>query len=373
MNDVRERLRDAATAAAETVQQSDLPAEPAALHAHRRRRLPYLAPVAAAAVVLVVVAAVLTVRLTRDDEPTRPSHPVGGVPGFYVDANHRDRIEVRSVTTGKVISTAGRGVLHGKTSWTTIAAAPDNRHFFLASGACGPTIYALVIDDTGRVRSFGATKVRAPARTEVRGMDATDGGGKLALAVGTCRGYTTNELLLADPATGTAKTWPLGHVRDGYLDTVSVSGDGSMMLVSIAHADKGDAYELMNTADGVRHRVTFRGHEGSVRGVPYQAFVTPDGRSLVAYLGDPEREGARSGPDYGLVQYTLSGKPVRVLVRWPASDAPNRFVYAGYGPQWLVADTGDGRTELARVDGAHRYPLPSSVASEDVGTGVFAW
>lgn len=373
MNDVRERLRDAATAAAETVRKEDLPTEPAALRVRRRRRMPYLAPLAAAAVVLVVVPTVFAVRLTHNDEPTRPSHVAGGVPGYYVDANRSDRIDVRSVATGKVVSTTGRGVLHGKAHWGDIAAAPDNRHFFLTAGTCGPTVYELVLDDTGRVRSFGTTKIRLPAHTEVRGMDATDGGGKLALAIGTCRGYKTNELLLADPATGAAKTWSLGHIRDGYLDTVSVSGDGSTMLVSIAHADKGEMFELMDTVDGVRHRVRFLAHYGSVRGVPYQAYITADGKSLVVYLGDPEREGARSGPDYGLVRYTLTGKPTRTLAHWHKTNLFSVAFVEGYGTRWLGYAAGDYQTKLYWFAGDGRHPLPQSVANEDVGEAVFAW
>lgn len=373
MNDIRERLRDAAASAAETVQQSDLPAEPAALRARRRRRLPYLAPLAAAAVVVVVVATVFAVRLGRDGAPPRPSHVVGGVPSFYVDANHRDHVDVRSVTTGKVVATAGRGVLHGKTSWAMAAAAPDNRHFFLATDVCGSPVYELVLDSTGHVRSFGATRTRLPAGTEVRGMDATDGGGRLALAVGTCRGYRTNELLLADPATGAAKTWSLGRIRDGYLDTVSVAGDGSTMLVSIAHADNGDTFELMSTTDGVRHRVRLPRHYGSVRGLPYQVFITADGRSLVAYLGDPEREGVRSGPDYGLVRYTLSGKPTRVLAHWHRTSTSNLLLVEGYGGRWLGYDAHDEVTRLYWFEGGERHPLPDSVENTDVGTGVFAW
>lgn len=384
MNDIRDRIRDAATAVGETVRQDDLPTEPAALRSRPRRHRPRLvAPLVAAAAVLVVVATTLSLRLTQHTEPTGPTNhltvPSGGVPGFYLDANQRGRIEVRSVATGEVVSSPGRGVLRGKTSWAAAAAAPDNRHFFLATNGCPPTVYELVIDAGGRVTSFGATRIRVPRGDQVRGMDATDGGGKLALAVGSCRGYKTNGLLLADPGTGSASSWPLGHIRDGYLDAVSVSRDGITMLVSVAHADKGDTFQLIDTASGVRHRVTFRGHFGAVRGVPYQAFITADGRSLVAYLGDPEREGARSGPDYGLVQYTLSGWPTRVLAHWPEKEHANLSVYEGYRDRWLGADSYDdsdtfrGHTDLYWLAGGDRHELPNSVERTDVGTGVFAW
>lgn len=127
-----------------------------------------------------------------------------------------------------------------------------------------------MIDDTGRVTSFAATKIRLPKDTSVYGTDATRGGRRVAIAVSSCHRNTTNDVVLVDPATGAMKTWPHRHLTARVLDDLSISGDDRTMLVE--HADAGNQYYVMRTATGHRTQVRFPTDYAGIHGM-----AGPDG------------------------------------------------------------------------------------------------
>lgn len=381
MNDMTERIHEAATAAAETIQPSDLPTEPSAPRV-RRHLMAYLTPLAAAGTVLVIVAAVFAVRLTdHQTQPARPVHTVhsehsagpshvpAGVPAFYLDADRAARIAVRSVATGKVLSTAGQGYLHGHASWFAASAAPDNRHFFITTDGCRPTIYRLVIDGSGQVTSFGATKIRLPKGTSVYGMDATDGGSRVAIALRSCHRNTKNDVVLANPVTGAMRTWSLGRLADRVLDDVSISGDGRTVLLTVEIADAGNEYYIMSTATGYRKRVRFPTGYAGIHGMAGEASITANGTSVIVLVG------SKYGVARGLVKCALSGRPERVVYRWPKSNGKVNVggltLVSGYGNRWLVYESVDYTTTLGWVQGHTFHRLPNDGHGD--ADGVFAW
>jgi hypothetical protein len=246
MTRIEERLQDALQASASRVRDDrlrPLPArepDPGAERRARRRQVwrAWLIPVAAAASVVLVIGLVLAV--TRHATPTQqqPANQQAPLPGYFVriaPGGGNPPIEVQSVSTGAVIATvrppkAPRG---GALNVDTVAAAPDDRTFYVEYGVVSPDInvtqtWILTFSITGSGSATPLTTVKGgllshqpPALQTWGSLAVSPDGSKLALIVdssdhisNTSPGYS-DKIIVIDLHTGQRTQWQGGLYRPG--------------------------------------------------------------------------------------------------------------------------------------------------------------
>jgi hypothetical protein len=269
MNTVVDRLRAAATAAADTVAPDSapplrLPEPPGRRRDLRgprsgRTRAAAMAPLAAAAAVIAVVAASLAVTGAfhsgrpassgaRTSQPgSGRSHPgaheapqvlsaadraaLASVPEFYVAMDpgamgHNNRAQVRATATGAVLATVSAPAPYNTWSWVTAAA--DDRTFVLAAqewtpvppGNAGaatekkdnvtPTkFFVLHLSSGGRTARLSALPIPVqPGSVWVDGIALSPDGSRLAVVVNANNGDDVNPAIaLYTMATGAKTQW----------------------------------------------------------------------------------------------------------------------------------------------------------------------
>lgn len=376
MNDMRDRIRDAAGAVGDTVRQHDLrPFTPRPTG----RRFHLLVPLASAAAVLLVAATVVGVRATTADDP---APRVGAAPvaaDFYLHVKENS-VDVRSVATGKKVSTVAKRDGGKKSSYVVAGAAPGNRVFFVSTytDSCKPKVYRLEIDDRGRQVSFGQTAIRLPAGTMPTGIDATDGGTQVAISLQGCRGKPKTPLVLADPETGKVRAW--GKASEGW--GVSISGDGATMLLGtrdgIGPGSPPTRYWLVDPAKPggpiTGQPLDLPADYDGVKGTVTDLAVSADGQSLVgAVTGrsiNADAHNDTTPPEkfkrYGLVEYSLTGEPRRVLYRWRTATGSIHIFGDSGNARWLVSLTdADMPNDIGWVGKGEFRPLPPKSNDEE--------
>jgi hypothetical protein len=246
MTRTQDRLRDALSAQAAQVRDDrlrPLPVRepgPGAERKARRRQVwrAWLIPVAAAASVVLVIGLVLAV--TRHATPTQqqPVNQQAPLPGYFVriaPGSGNPPIEVQSVSTGAVIATvrppkAPRG---GALNVDTVAAAPDDRTFYVEYGVVSPDIdvtqtwiLTLSITASGSVTPLttvkgGLLSHQPPGLQTWGSLAVSPDGSKLALTVdssdhisNTSPGYS-DKIIVIDLRTGQRTQWQGGLYRPG--------------------------------------------------------------------------------------------------------------------------------------------------------------
>jgi hypothetical protein len=263
MTRIEERLRDAMQASAARVRDDrlrPLPApepDPGAERKARHRQAwrAWLIPVAAAASVLLVIGLVLAV--TRHATQTQPpASPQVALPGYFVrvaPGGGTPPIEVQSVSTGAVIATVRppKSPRGGTLNVDAVAAAPDDRTFYVEYGLVSPDInvtqtWILTFSITGSGSVTPLTTVKGgllshqPPGLQTWGdLAVSPDGSKLALTVdssdhisNTSPGYS-DKIIVIDLRTGQRTQWQGGLYRPGKqfsIPDLSWSADGRSLV-----------------------------------------------------------------------------------------------------------------------------------------------
>jgi len=264
MTRIEERLRDALQASAARVRDDrlrPLPArepDPGAERKVRRRLVwrAWLIPVAAAASVVLVIGLVLAV--TRHATPTQqqPASQQAPLPGYFVriaPGGGTPPIEVQSVSTGAVIATvrSPKPPRGGALNVGAVAAAPDDRTFYVEYGLVSPNInvtqtWILTFSITGSGSATPLTTVKGgllshqPPDLQTWGsLAVSPDGSKLALTVdssdhisNTSPGYS-DKIIVIDLHTGQRTQWQGGLYRPGKqfsIPDLSWAADGRSLV-----------------------------------------------------------------------------------------------------------------------------------------------
>jgi len=186
MTGTEDRLTDALSAAAravpaETLRLLDVPPS-------RRRRVTWLAPVAAALGIVLVVglAVALGTRLSGSGSGTSPAQ-ADGVPHYYVEATLDARPVVRSTATGVVTSTVPVPIVKNVPGYGTdaVASARDGVFFvaaFVPGG--GERVYRFRLTSAGQVTGFSALpgRVLGGGQWNADALAVTPDGSRIAVA-----------------------------------------------------------------------------------------------------------------------------------------------------------------------------------------------
>jgi hypothetical protein len=264
MTRTQDRLRDALSAQAAQVRDDRLrplpvrEPDPGAERKARRRQVwrAWLIPVAAAASVVLVIGLVLTVTRHATPPQRQPVNQQAPLPRYFVrivPGGGTPPIEVQSVSTGAVIATvrppkAPRG---GTLNVGAVAAAPDDRTFYVEYGVVSPNIN---VTQTWILSSSITASGSATPLTTVKGgmlshqppdlqtwgsLAVSPDGSKLALTVdssdhisNTSPGYS-DKIIVIDLHTGRRTQWQGGLYRPGKqfsIPDLSWAADGQSLI-----------------------------------------------------------------------------------------------------------------------------------------------
>lgn len=216
VRDIIERLRDATTAAGETITE----APPLRLPEPRPR--PWLTPLAAAAAVVLAIAGGVTVYRSGFGERVTPADGAAPLPRFFAHVAGAD-VVVRSSDSGREV---GRiAAPSGREWYAHVAAAGDNRTFFAATEAkdCTARLYRFTVGEDGRVAKPEALPYGPPEGMLVSSLAVSGDGSTVAYGLQSCRpAATTGRITVADTATGRTREWR----GDRPVTGLSLSRDG---------------------------------------------------------------------------------------------------------------------------------------------------
>ncbi|WP_062430378.1 hypothetical protein [Herbidospora daliensis] len=226
MNDVISRLKDATTAAGDTI--STVP--PLRLEKARKG---FLAPLAAAlAVGLAIVGSVV---MTRGGLGQTASTTVA--PRFIVQVKDEYALIVRGAGDGAELDR-----IEGTAGWfyNQVQAAPDNRTFYASQSGpvlCSSRIVRFSVDDQGRAGPLSEVPVRRPDRTRISAFAVSGDGTKIVLGAVPCvtDGDGTGFLVVADTGSGKDRRFRVA-ARTGFA-AISTSDDGSKIAYTTMAVD----------------------------------------------------------------------------------------------------------------------------------------
>ncbi|NAS23546.1 hypothetical protein GT755_17825 [Herbidospora sp. NEAU-GS84] len=228
MNDVISRLKDATTAAGDTI--SEVP--PLRLEQARKG---FLVPVAAALAVGLAIAG--SVVMTRGG--LNQTAAGTAAPRFIVEAREQSEVIVRGVTDGAELDRVG-----AMTGWLyrSVQAAPDNRTFYaLLNGPafCSSRIVRFTVDDAGRAGELADVPVRPAARSRISAFAVSGDGTKVVFGTVPCvrrddegRGF----LVVADAQSGEGRRFQV-KAGSGFT-SISTSDDGSQIAYTTMPAGR---------------------------------------------------------------------------------------------------------------------------------------
>lgn len=223
MRVVEERVRDAFTAAAETITAQDLPGLPTPRRSRAARRLwaraprarmHILAPAAAAAAVAVIVVASLAIsgviQRLAGTGPASSSGVFAKVPRFFVALPQiPGRAVVGATATGAVVGTVAPPKPY--TVFTWVAAAGDGRTFVFGAAPGldrGPVrFYRLVLDRSAHPAPLVPLPI-APETGTISGLALSPNGSKLAVSLlGPVHDQIGSKIQVFSLATGAGREW----------------------------------------------------------------------------------------------------------------------------------------------------------------------
>lgn len=212
-DDVIDRLRDAATAAGETIE--DVP--PLRLRATGPRS--WLAPIAAAAAVVVAIVAGAAVLRTGGLEFV--AGPGAAEPRFVARVAEGD-IVIHGVDRGNEVAR-----LDGPSSrewFAQVQAVQDNRVFYAATetGDCVSRLFRFTLGDDGKVASSAALPYGPPAGMVVTSLAVSGDGSKVAYGLHSCDLGGAGQIVVNDTATGRTRWWS----GERQVTGLSMSADG---------------------------------------------------------------------------------------------------------------------------------------------------
>ncbi|WP_030452783.1 hypothetical protein [Herbidospora cretacea] len=226
MNDVISRLKDATTAAGDTI--SEVP--PLRLEQARKG---FLVPVAAALAVGLAIAG--SVVMTRGGLNQTVAGTVA--PRFIVEA--KEGLIVRGAADGAELDR-----VDGMTGWgyQNVQAAPDNRTFYaLQNGPafCSSKIVRFTVDGTGRAGELTDVPVSPAARSRISAFAVSGDGTKVVYGTVPCErrdGEDRGFLVVADAQSGEGRRF---EVRAGSgFASISTSDDGSKIAYTTMPASR---------------------------------------------------------------------------------------------------------------------------------------
>jgi hypothetical protein len=335
----------------------------------RRRRLPLLvtAAVAAATVTVVLV--------------TTGTAAIGatGVPSFYA-AITAQQIQVHATSNDAVtgaVSGPGRGWLLRQ-----VSAAADDRTFFVAEAATGPSLcpadkfLEFTVTSAGRITDLHQVGVQVKGMVE--GMAASPGGTRLAYST-ICESMTSSvwSLHVMDLSSGTVSSWTnaasaagAANVAYGGLQTLGWTDNGRSLSLSYQWLPSQANFSAVAVASldpdsgsgtvQAHSRVVWHQNE-NCRTCVYEAWLSPAGTSLTAEaLGvtvDLERLALPSGRVTDVLFRTkdkVTGAGIWTPPAWPDSS----------GTYWLVL--ANAETDLGWVSQGQFHPLQPVGSAEGV-------
>ncbi|WP_066366659.1 hypothetical protein [Herbidospora mongoliensis] len=214
MNDVISRLKDATTAAGETI--SDVPE----LRLERAQR-GFLVPVAAAlAVGLAIAGSVVMTRGALDQTVA-----TNMAPRFFVEARDQVAVNIRSVTDGAAVD---RLDATGGWLYNQVQAAPDNQTFYATmsgAGSCSGKIVQFALDNDGRAGPLTELPVRPPSGNRFSAFTVSGDGTKVVFGAVPCAAGGNGTIVVADAESGAAQTLSVGP--SAGFTSISANEDGS--------------------------------------------------------------------------------------------------------------------------------------------------
>ncbi|HTZ24198.1 MAG TPA: hypothetical protein VMC83_09420 [Streptosporangiaceae bacterium] len=328
----------------------------------RRRRGPWLAPLAAAAAVIAVAISLVVVRGTPNAQPAPAVSPAGepvSFPDYYLTFNQpvSDEtvpvgLELRSTLSGKTLSTLQppRGL-----SFAGITGAADDRTFVadahrdpygaFNSGGRSRTWYLVRVTGTGSHARLTMTKLPVPATpvgTEILAIALSPDGTKLAVGTAPWTANTTNArqaLTVYSVATGVVlRTW------------TTPPGPANWAIMS---GGEGGADPNTGVAWVGNYALAFGGGTQTGHGPAY----------TIRALGI-------SGPDGDLL--STSRPTTSVPTAFGGSDRKTPF---GCDPSWRanVLITGDGTSFVCGGYGTSSARLPESLCKPGVAWNTVAF
>lgn len=277
------------------------------------------------------------------------------------------RVAVREVATGRIIQTVRLPA--GVKEFTDVAAAGDDRTFFLTGAVRGRTwqIFRLRLDGNGR--AAGPEPVRHGQVRDPAGLAVTPDGSGLVFGVSHMEvsgkyGETPGEIDLLDLATGRRRAWKTNVW--GQLKDVSSSVDGTRLAFSwsTAYGGRGNGIRVLDTS--VAGELLWAARlivpsEGAFQQA-HHPLLGPDGTTLSMVV--VQRDG-RALWSRLIEVTTATGRQTRVLYQEPYLGDPaqsgyafnaicrsGRYVLIVNGRRTLQIDTASGR--------AVRLPYPDA-------------
>jgi hypothetical protein len=425
MTRIEERLRDALQASAAQVDDNRLRPLPApALDAQAERRARrhrtwrgWLIPAAAAAGVVLVIGLVLVV--TRHATPSQPGQtkPASqqAAPRYFarfVQTSTSSGIQVQSVSTGAVTAylPSPKSPRGGALNIDALAAAPDDRTFYVEYGLVSPNIdvtqtriftFSITSDGTATSLSMlkgGLLSHQPPGLQTWGNLAVSPDGSKLALTVNTSNHITntspgySDKIIVIDVRTGQRTQWQGGLDRPGRtfsIPDLSWSADGRSLIflgqwctAMAAPACNGtpgssgyrDAQVWsLSTSDGggplTRGRLLLR--QSARYPLIAQALGGPHGESLAVLSGQPNKFG-----QWSELTIEEAGSARSVVYRVSRAESPQQVGLTAdpSGQHLLVSYAVDGGFLIGWIDhGAlHLLPITQPYLPNNA-TLVIAW
>jgi hypothetical protein len=424
MTRIEERLRDALRASAAKVDDHRLRPLPAPDSPAERRRAwrGWLIPAAAAASVVLVIGLVLAVTRHATPSQTRQAKPASqqATPRYFarfVQTSKSSGIQVQSVATGAVTAylPSPKSPRGGALDIDALAAAPDDRTFYVEYGLVSPNIdvtqtWILTFSITSDGSASPLTMVRGgllshqpPGLQTWGNLAVSPDGSKLALTVNTSNHITntspgySDRIIVIDLRTGQRTQWQGGLYRPGRtfsISDVSWSADGRSLIflgqwctAVVAPACDGTSgpsgyrdaqvWSLSTAAGGgplTRGRLLLR--QSARYPLIVQALAGPHGEdlSLAVLSGAPGRFGQR--PDLTVEEASASGSTRSVEYRVSRAESPRQVGLTAdpSGQHLLVSYAVDGGFLIGQIEAGALHLLPiTQPYLPNNATLVIAW
>jgi len=394
MADLEHRLRRDLKQLSERAQPGSIRPLRAPAAQGRSRAVRRLTPVAATAAVIGVIAGVFVVGHSVGRQPTSGGGP-GRMPAYYVTADEATAVvRVRDSVTGRELASARLPRLNAA-SVLAISGAADDRTFLIADGSA---LFLLRVADAGRSARLNRLPITVPDHGIFQtNVALSPDGSTVAMSSqdacvhpaikrqGSVCYFHYSAIRLVSLTTGATRTW---STRALAQPGMWVSWDGNAhLLFSWASAPSPipcPAVVLCPVAAGYRLLdVSARGGDllsarllplaaPTVSGAPESAFITPDGRAVIAATISVVGSGqsftvimrivelsARTGRLLGVVREARYH--IRLTPPIPALGGPQGCYVFSLGPTGihaLIRCSVSPKDVFGRLDNGRFTPLP---------------